>query len=139
MRKVFILFTLICLSGCATWGIITDSDKDFQAAAALVKVNNFPEGLRAYDKIVSDRPHSAPAADSLFEIALIHAHPDNPAKDYAMAIQTFEKFIERYSDHKKAAEARTWISALKTLQELKEQIEQLMRIDIRHEERRRGK
>lgn len=138
MKKVFILFTLICLSGCATWGSITDSGKDFQAAAALVKENKFEQGQKAYDRIVTDSPHSAPAADSLFEIALIHAHPDNPAKDYARAIQTFEKFIERYSDHKKAAEARTWISALKTLQELKEQIEQLMRIDIRHEERRRG-
>ena len=47
-------------------------------------------------------------------------------------------------DNRRADEARTWISVLRTVQELKKQnehlnesIEELKQLDIRHEERRR--
>jgi outer membrane protein assembly factor BamD (BamD/ComL family) len=139
VKKAIMLFTLILLSGCAPLGILTDSMIDFRDAGILVKENKFQEALSAYNKIVTETAPSALAADVLYEIGLIHAHPDNPKQDYAKAVQAFEKFMKGYPDHDKASEVRIWISSLKTVQELNKQIDQLKRIDIRHEERRREK
>jgi outer membrane protein assembly factor BamD (BamD/ComL family) len=137
VKKIIILLAVTCLSGCATWGIFTDSARDFHDAGVSVKEHKFPAAVKAYNKVATDSPQSALAAEALFELALVHAHPDNPGQDYAKATQTFVQFIKRFPEHKKTAQARIWISALKTIQELQKQIEQLKRIDIRHEERRR--
>ena len=82
----------------------------------------------------------------MFEIALINAYHDNPQRDYAQAIRSFAEFIKRYPDNRRADEARTWISVLRTVLELKKQnehlkenIEELKQLDIRHEDRRKGK
>ena len=139
MRQAIVLLTLKLVSGCATLGILTDSMIDFREAGTFVKENKFPEALKAYNKIATEAAPSALAADALYEIGLIHARPDNPEQDYAKAVQTFEKFLKHYSDNKKATEARIWVSSLKMVRELKEQIDELKRIDIKHEERRREK
>jgi TolA-binding protein len=59
---------------------------------------------------------------------------------------TFAEFLKRYPDNRRADEARTWISVLRTVQELKKQnehlnesIEELKQLDIMHEERRKEK
>lgn len=146
MRKVIVLFAIIWLSGCAIITGVNEPKKEFQAAAVSVKEKKYKAAVAAYKKIVADSPDSTLAADALFELALVHAHHDNPQRDYALAIQTFEEFIKRYSDNKRMTEAQIWISVLKTIQELKKQnehlnksIDQLKRLDIRHEERRKGK
>jgi TolA-binding protein len=139
VKKAIMLFTLILLSGCAPLGILTDSMIDFRDAGVLVEENKFQKALSAYNKIVTETAPSALAADALYETGLVHAHPDNPKQDYAKAVRAFEQFVKHYSDHKRAAEARIWISSLKTVQELHKQIDDLKRIDIRYEERRREK
>ena len=101
-------------------------------------------GCCGYNKIVADSPDSDLAADALFELALINAHYDNPQRDYTRASRSFAEFLKRYPDNRRADEARTWISVLRTVQELKKQnehlnenIEELKQLDIRHEERRK--
>ena len=146
MKKIIVSIAIILLSCCATGHVVSEPEKQFQAAAVSVKEKRYKEAAAAYRKILADAPGSALAADALFELALVHAHHDNPQRDYARAIQKFEEFIRQYPDSNKMAEAQIWISVLKTIQELKkenatlnESIEQLKRLDIRHEERRKGK
>ena len=109
-----------------------------------MKEKRFKEAAAACNNIMADSPDSPLAADALFEVALINAHHDNPQRDYAQAIRTFAEFLKRNPDNRRADEARTWISVLKTVQELKKQnehlnvsIEELKQLDIRHEEKRR--
>lgn len=147
MKRFIVLISVILLAGCATGRFLTEPEKQFQEAAVSVKEKRFKEAAAAYRKIAAEAPPgSALAADALFELALVHANHDNPQRDYVQAIQTFEQCVRRYPDSKKMAEAQIWISVLKTVQELKkeneklhESIEQLKRLDIRHEERRKGK
>jgi len=125
---------------------MTGPEKQFQDASISAKEKRFKEAAAACNKIIADSPDSPLAADALFEIALINANHANPQRDYAQATRTFAEFIKRYPDNRRADEARTWISVLKTVQELKKQnerlnesIEELKQLDIKHEERRKGK
>jgi TolA-binding protein len=125
---------------------VSGPEKQYENAAVSVKEKRFKEAAEACNKIMADSPGSPLAADALFEIALINAHLDNPQRDYAQAARSFAEFIKRYPDNRRADEARTWISVLRTVQELKKQnehlnesIEELKQLDIRHEEKRKGK
>lgn len=148
MKKVIVLLAVIWFAGCATTSVVTLTvpEKQFQDADVSVKEKRFKEAAATYNKIMADFPDSAQAADSMFELALINAHHDNPQRDYAQATRSFAEFVKRYPDNRKTDEARTWISVLKTLQELKKQnehlnesIEKIKKLDIRHEEKRKRK
>jgi outer membrane protein assembly factor BamD (BamD/ComL family) len=144
VRKIILLIAIVCLSGCTTTKVVTAPEKQFQEAAISAKDKRYKEAAACYNKIVTDSPDSDLAADALFELALLNAHYDNPQRDYARASRSFAEFLKRYPDNRRADEARTWISVLRTLQELKKQnerlnesIEELKQLDIRHEERRK--
>jgi outer membrane protein assembly factor BamD (BamD/ComL family) len=143
VKKVIILLIVIWFSGCAT---VTGPEKQFQEAAVSVKEKRFKEAVAACNQIMVDSPDSSLAADALFEIALINANYANPQRDYVQATRTFAEFVKHYPDNRRVDEARTWISVLKTIQELKKQnehltesIEELKQLDIEHEEKRKGK
>ena len=146
MKKVIVLLAVIWFAGCATKSVVTVTgpEKQFQDAAVSVKEKRFKEAAAACNRIMADAPDSPLAADALFELALINAYHDNPQRDYAQATRTFSEFLKRYPNNRRADEAQTWISVLRTIQELKKQnerlnesIEELKQLDIRHEERRR--
>jgi outer membrane protein assembly factor BamD (BamD/ComL family) len=144
VKKVIVLLAAIWLSGCATTGVVTGPEKQFQDVAVSVKEKRFKEAALACNKIMAESPNSSLAADALFEVALINAHHDNPQRDYAQAIRSFVEFTKHYPDNRRVDEARTWISVLRTVQDLKKQnehlnesIEELKQLDIRHEEKRR--
>lgn len=153
MRTVIVLLAIIWLSGCVAKTGPIGPEKEFHDAAVSVKAKSYQDAVAAYKKIAADSPGSALAAEALFELALVHAHHDNPRRNYAQATHTFEEFLKSHPDNGRAAEAQTWILILKTVQELKKQnehlsksivelkrsIEQLKRIDVRHEERRKGR
>ena len=162
MRKFIILpVIVIWLLGCAKISVPYGGPaKDFQKAVVSVKEKRYNEAVAAYKKIAADSSRSALAADALYEIALVHLFHDNPLKDYAQAIRTFEEFLKFYPDNKREPEAQNWIYILRTIQELKKNneqlnrtiqelkknneqlnmsIEELKRLDVRQEERRETK
>lgn len=146
MKKVIVLLAVIWFSGCAATSVVTGPEKQFQDATISVKEKRYNEAVAACNKIMAEAPDSPLAADALFEIALINVHLDNPKRDYVQASRMFAEFAKRYPDNRRADEALTWISVLKTVQELKKQnerlnesIEELKQLDIRHEEKRKRK
>jgi outer membrane protein assembly factor BamD (BamD/ComL family) len=146
VKKVIVLLAVIWFSGCAATSVVTGPEKQFQDATISVKEKRYKEAAAACNKIMADAPDSPLAADALFEIALINVHLDNPKRDYVQASRMFTEFVKRYPDNRRADEARTWISVLKTVQELKKQnellnesIEELKQLDIKHEEKRKRK
>jgi outer membrane protein assembly factor BamD (BamD/ComL family) len=146
VKKVIVLLAVIWFSGCAATSVVTGPEKQFQDATISVKEKRYKEAAAACNKIMADAPDSPLAADALFEIALINVHLDNPKRDYVQASRMFAEFVKRYPDNRRADEARTWISVLKTVQELKKQnellnesIEELKQLDIKHEEKRKRK
>jgi outer membrane protein assembly factor BamD (BamD/ComL family) len=148
MRKVFVLIILIALAGCVPPApkIVSGPEADYQHAALSVKEKKFHEAIGAYRKIAADAPGSDLAADSLYALALIHTRSDNPQRNYALALRSFEEFLKNAPGDRRADEVHSWVALLRMVQDLKKEnetllmnIEQLKRLDVRHEERRKGK
>lgn len=144
MRSLIITLALILATGCVAIEKTTGPGKEFQNAAVLVKEKNYQDAVAACKKILTESPESELAADARYEIALIHATPENPQRDFPLAMREFEEFHKLYPEHQRAPEARSWGHILKIVLDLKKEnehlnknIEELKQLDIRHEERRR--
>ncbi len=157
MSKTIVLLLLLLLVGCIPpppptppsspapqENIVSGPDADLQKAMILENEKKYSDAIAAYGKIAVDSPQSPAAADALFAIAYIHVLYDNPQKDYAQALSEFEDFVKRYPDHEKARDAKNWQTVLKLLLDTKKEntrlhksIEELEKVDIRHEEKQR--
>ena len=143
MRSLLVL--ILCtgfLLGCAT----LKAGGDFESADKLVKEKRYGEAIALYDKVAKGSSGTGRAARALYAGASARAAYDNPHRDLPSALQEFEEFIKRYPDHERVYDARNWRSLIRSVVELKKEnerlnqnIEQLKRVDIRHEERRKGK
>ena len=144
-----VLFSVISVSGCALHKapeVAVKTDPEFQAADRFVNEKQYTEAAAAYDKIAKESPATERGANALFAAAATHAYYENPRKDYLKAFQLFDEFLKSYPASDKFRDAQNWRAVLKTVLELKKEndrlnksIEQLKKIDIRHEERRKGK
>ena len=146
MKKFVVLIAVIALGGCATFKVASAPDEDFRAAAAAVKEKRYQEAVTMYKNIVVQSPRSDAAANAQYQIAYVQTLYDNPQKDYARALQSFTEFIERYPHDVKLLDAENWRFILKMMLDLKKEnerlsrsIEELKKLDIRHEEQRRMK
>lgn len=142
--RLFLLLVALVVTGCA--GLVTQSGRDLANADALFEKGKYAEALDLYRKTLSLPSSAGRDARARFAIASILAFYGNPQKNYVQALEAFEEFLKRHPNHEKAVEAQNWKHALKTLVEekrecehLKQNIEQLKRLDIRHEEKRKGR
>ncbi len=148
MKLFLVLIAIIVVPGCIPpshppAGELTGLQAEYENAAALVKEKKYQEAIAAYREIVVESPQSPDAADALFETAYLYVFHDNPQKDYLQALAGFDEFLRRYPNHAKAQDARNWRVVLKTIldarkenEHLMKNIEELKKLDIRHEERR---
>jgi len=136
---------MTCSAGCITGGGKKQTGMDeFHSAESFFINRNYAEAIDSYRKALKDSPESEWAPDAKFSIASTLAFYDNPQRNFTQALQEFDEFLKQYPDHKRASEARNWRYVLKLVidtrkenEHLKISIEQLKRLDIRHEEQRR--
>jgi outer membrane protein assembly factor BamD (BamD/ComL family) len=145
VKKVLVIIAVIALAGCATFKVASSPNKDYKAATALVKDKKYQEAVTIFKNIIVQSPRSDIAADSLFQIAYVQTLYDNPHKDYAKALQSLDEFVKRYPKHAKLQDAENWRFILRTIlglrkenERLHDNIEQLEKLDIRREEKRKG-
>lgn len=132
---VSILFAATILgTGCAS---LTPPDRELMVADGLVAQKKYTEAVSAYRTIIKNNSDPEISAEVRFRLAYILISHDNPQPDYPKALQEFEEFLRLYPAHEKAEEAKTWRQALKTIERLNKNIEELKRLDIRHEEKRK--
>jgi outer membrane protein assembly factor BamD (BamD/ComL family) len=119
-------------------------DADFENADQLIQEKKYNAAIAIYSRIAKEAPRSERGADALFAAATTRICFDNPGKDYQTALQEFDEFLRLYPKSDKAHDARNWRSVIKTVVDLRKEndnfrqnIEQLKKIDIKHEERRR--
>ncbi len=123
--------------------VLTGPELEYQNAATLVKEKRYQEALAVYRGISTNSPQSPMASDAFFQTAYLLVLYDNPQKDFNQALSGFDEFLNRYPDHAKAEDARNWRIVLKTIldarkenERLTRKIEELKKLDIKHEERR---
>ncbi|MEJ2270841.1 MAG: hypothetical protein P8Y04_13880 [Desulfobulbaceae bacterium] len=71
-----------------------------------------------------------PADEALYNLGLIYAHVDNPAKDYQKSQTYFNVLTEQFPDSDLAEEARIWLGLFET-------IEKIQQIDIEIEQQKK--
>ncbi len=158
MRRVCLLWLLLIgvLSACTH--AVVGRDVEMENANRLLAEKDYRAAIAAYDKIANASPESVRGATALFTAALARAAYDNPTKDYALALRTFEEFLRRYPSDERALDARNWRYHLKALLEMRKKndrlatsleqlrednerlatsIQQLKQLDIRNEQRRK--
>lgn len=150
MRSLFVLSIMTILVGCIPPQVncpppasLSLPEAEFQNATNLVRQKRYSDAHAVYRKIAADSPQSSIGIAALFELSYLLVVPENPQKDYALALQGFETFVKLHPDHPKAQDAETWRAVLKLVLDTKKEndhlnksIEQLKKLDIRHEEKR---
>jgi TolA-binding protein len=71
-----------------------------------------------------------PADEALYNLGLIYAHIDNPAKDFKKSQTYFHLLIEQFPDSKLAEEGRIWLGLFET-------IEKIQQIDVDIEQQKK--
>lgn len=151
MNKIVLLFLCFSLglTGCARLSVLpTVQVTELQNAENLFNQRKYSDALTAYRKTLTTAPAPAPvvAAKAQYDIAFILAYYDNPQRNYTQAIQELDEFLRLYPDNARVRDAQNLRFILKAFIDVKKEnehlnmsIEQLKRLDIRHEERRGAK
>ena len=84
------LLAALLLCGCS----LSRAGAPLEEADGLFIRGDCEASLREYEKIRENHPQAGDRA--LFEMGIIHAHPGNDRRDYAKALDCFEKLIRDY-------------------------------------------
>jgi len=132
--SIAVSFAFLFLSaGCAS---MSAPGRKLAAANGLYEAGKYGGAAAAYRKIFQEASGPA-AAEARFGLAATLAAGDNPQKNYAQALRAFEEFLKLHPGHPKARQARDWQQVLRALEQVNKSIDQLKRLDISHEEKRK--
>ena len=89
----------------------------------VVENQNFEEAVQRNVQILDEIGQKKPADEALYNLGLIYAHIDNPAKDYKKSQIYFHSLTQQFPDSELVEEARIWLGLFET-------IEKIQQIDI---------
>jgi len=121
-------------AGCAS---LTVPGRKLAAADGLYQTGKYAAAAAAYRKLLQEGAGPA-AAGARFGLASALAAADNPQRNYAQALREFEEFLKLHPAHPKARQARDWRQALRALDQAVKSLDELRRLDMSHEEKRKG-
>jgi len=86
----------VLVSGCGHFNEGLQAKPIFAEANALFNQGNHSAALNTYAQIIEKYPATADRV--LFEMGIIHAHPQNQQKDYQQSLESFKKLIRDYPE-----------------------------------------
>ena len=89
----------------------------------VVENKNFEEAEQNNLQILQEAGKKRPADEALYNLGLIYAHDDNPAKDFNKSQAYFQTLTQEFPDSELAEEAQIWLGLFET-------IEKIQQIDI---------
>ncbi|MEN8232408.1 MAG: hypothetical protein ABFR35_06980 [Thermodesulfobacteriota bacterium] len=96
----------------------------------VVKNQNFEEAVQENLQILETAGKKKPADEALYNLGLIYAHIDNPAKDFKKSQIYFHVLTEQFPDSELAEEGRIWLGLFET-------IEKMQQIDVDIEQQKK--
>jgi len=96
----------------------------------IVANKNFAQAVQKNQQILKESGKKKPADQALYNLGLIYAHADNPAKDYKKSQGYFETLTKEFPDSDLTEEARIWLGLFET-------IEKIQQIDIEIEQQKK--
>ena len=140
--------------GCATTGPEVAEQEQakkalrdkFMDAQKLAQRSRYAEAIATYRLALQEHPKTEWAPEAKYGIALAYVAADNQQRDYAIAAVEFEEFLAQHPTDRRAAEAKSWLQAIKVILDMKKEndrirknIEQLKQLDMIQEQKRLGR
>ena len=116
-------------TGCLHWPPQPQGKKQLLEARKRFASGDYRNALEIYQRVLAQDPANL-ADQSLFQIGMIYAHPDNPDRDIQKALQSFQGIIDRYPASHLQPEARLWRALLDQLRAQEDQIQYLTRRSV---------
>ncbi|MDH3444099.1 MAG: tetratricopeptide repeat protein [Deltaproteobacteria bacterium] len=111
---------------------IREADNHLQFAQVLLGKGDYEGSLRESQKVLALAKDNSPADAAVFNMGLVHAHPNNPKKDNKRAIEFFNRLIKGYPGSPWTEQAKIWVGVL-------DGVEKLKQVDIEIEEKKRDR
>ena len=105
------LKTSFCGPGC---------ESRLPSLQALIDRGDFEEATMRSEELLSARSKDSRPDEGLFALGLIHAHADNPRKDYHRSRDHFARLVKEYPDSPFAGESKIWIGVLDMIEKTKQ-------------------
>ena len=109
---------------------VKEKPADAARTRKVVENLNFAEALQKNMQILEKAGMKKPSDEALYNIGLIYAHVDNPAKDYKKSQTYFEVLAKQFPESDLAEEARIWLGLFET-------IDKIQQIDIEIEQQKK--
>lgn len=112
---------LLAASACApfTAALCGPAQERLPSLQALIDRGNFEEAAKQSEDILAASGH--PRKDeALFSLGLIHAHAENPRKDYRRSRDSFARLLKEYPGSSLAGESRIWVGVLDMIERTKQ-------------------
>jgi outer membrane protein assembly factor BamD (BamD/ComL family) len=117
-NNVFLCITVIILIFTLSCASLNEAQKRrytgelFIKAEKLLTEKDFEGAVQENQKVLSLFVNGPPGDRALFNIAMIHAHYDNPARDYGKALELFRQITQEYPDSQLVEQSKTLESIL---------------------------
>jgi len=86
----------------------------------LIENKNFAEAEKKNLRLLEEAGKKKPADKALYNLGLIYAHVDNPAKDYKRSKIYFHVLTAQFPDSQFAEEAQIWLGLFDTLEKIQQ-------------------
>lgn len=125
--------------------------RQLKSAESYLDQKDFERALDAYARVADAFPDDEPGDIALFQIGVLWAHPENPERDYEKAHEYFQRFMEKFPPGAANEEKKVLAGVVdelvrcggraegqeKTIGELKNQLQEMKKINIRIEAEKR--
>jgi len=120
------LTLLIIVSGC---GLFQESNRRRELRDALTQGQqllahgDYDGSLKAFQNVIVIAKEQPPSDSAMYHMGVVHAHPQNPRRDWQKAKGSFDRVVTQYPESSFAAPAKAWIAVLNEIDATKQEIE----------------
>jgi len=120
------LTLLIIVSGC---GLFQESNRRRELRDALTQGQqllahgDYDGSLKAFQNVIVIAKEHPPSDSAMYHMGVVHAHPQNPRRDWQKAKGSFDRVVTQYPESSFAAPAKAWIAVLNEIDATKQEIE----------------
>jgi TolA-binding protein len=112
---------IINLAGCASMppSLLGYEKNDlYEETRVLLGYGDFELAAQRNLKVLESMGYMEPADTAVYNLGLIYAHQENPARDFALAKDYFKKLTGHFPASKFYQDAKAWVGAIELLAEM---------------------
>jgi outer membrane protein assembly factor BamD (BamD/ComL family) len=112
------------IAACSHFPIPWQARHQIEGAKVLLKKGDFDAALKDTEAVLRTSPETM-GDEALYLIGIIYAHPQNPGSNWQRALESFQTLIEKYPGSEFVQASEAWSSLLLKITETEREIAQL--------------